>query len=549
MIELEKGRAGKTFARANNPMKFSYGCKLMHASIRTVKTLGWAWRWAEWWVDYNSRWEPLLEPGEKEEDMTQEELKIVESTRESRAADARLCRLSAFGATLRNRGYDVEDSFDRQALDRAFRSLLNTKSLVGPLDKYEIEFLADWLACAYKSKSRLLGFGDEKIEVAREAFCLHMEDETPKFEVGERPIPGKQNLLRHEKFESGIEEPDDFLKTEVLEDIAEPPRATPPKKTPPKRKRDRRPRENGNGPHVQQKEPGRLPRKRGRPPKNRTADSVGSTPVSSTGNLSRSSSLSKPARLPRRLSGGDSLASTTPEGELGDLARPSRASRPRNLRIVEEKVDSPQSPEEPPRKRGRGRPRKNVSPLPGTTAEEAVDLMDWKIPTKTSFDEDDTVGELPTESRGKPGDDTDGVDGQPEGVSPASSHKRDLDDLGTISKGLRASRRLKESLSCDESASDGRAPSRRSSRRKVAQDDDHSGKEETFSLDEDDLPLSELVALVRSSRGHGGGSNREEISDGEDLGNNVPPPSQLPPRTPLQLARLEGKEEAARGLR
>jgi hypothetical protein len=545
MIELEKGRAGKTFARADNPMKFSYGCKLMHASIRTVKTLGWAWRWAEWWVDYNSRWEPLLEPGEKEEDMTQEELKIVESTRESRAADARLCRLSAFGATLRNRGYDVEDDFDRHALNRAFRSLLNTKSLVGPLGKYEIEFLADWLARAYKSKSRLLGFGDDKIEVAREAFCLHIEDETPKFELGQRPIPGKQILHNHEKFESGIEEFDDFLKTEVLEDVAEPPRATPPKKTPPKRKRDRRRRENGNGVGVQSKEMGCPPKKRGRPPKNRTADSVASTPMSTPVDLGRSSSLSKPTRLRRRLSGGDSLASTTTEGEVGDL---SHASRPRKLRIVEGIVESPYSPAEPVRKRGRGRPRKIVAPLSGTTAEETVDLMDWKIPAKKSFDEDDAAGELPTENRGNLEPETDGTDGQPEEVSPVSSQKRYRDDVEPTHIGLRSSRRVVESAPHDNSASDGRAPDRRSSRRRAAQDGDHSEGDALGSLDEDDLPLSELVALLRSSRGRHGEANREEQSDEEDEMNSAPS-SQLSPRTPSQQARLEGKEEAARGFR
>ena len=86
----------------------------------------------EWWVQHGSTWEPLLEPGQVEAEMTAEELRIIESTKDSRMNDARKCRLAAFGAALRNRNYDKENGFNTEALERALRALLHTQSLVGP---------------------------------------------------------------------------------------------------------------------------------------------------------------------------------------------------------------------------------------------------------------------------------------------------------------------------------------------------------------------------------------------------------------------------------
>jgi hypothetical protein len=150
--------------------------------------------------------------------MTKEELKIVVSTPESRCADARRCRLAAFGAALRNRDYDTENGFDNEALTRALRAVLNTKSLVGPLEKFEIDFFTEWLARAYRSKSRLLGFGDDKIKVVEDAFCLHADDKSPKCILGSRPLPGKKPVAVGQVFESPVEEPDDFLKLETTSD-------------------------------------------------------------------------------------------------------------------------------------------------------------------------------------------------------------------------------------------------------------------------------------------------------------------------------------------
>ena len=216
LIEIEVKRAGKGFTSQSAPMTFSDASRLLNASILVMRILGWAWRWSEWWVEHDSNWEPLLEPGQNEKNMTKEQLKIVESTRESRKDDARRCRLAAFGAALRNRAYDVEDDglnagFDHESLERALRAVLNTKSLVGPLNKIEIKFYMEWLGRAYKSRSRLLGFGDDKIEVGPGKWCRHQKDETPKFELGDRSIPGEKVLGGNHIFEKLREpETDDF---------------------------------------------------------------------------------------------------------------------------------------------------------------------------------------------------------------------------------------------------------------------------------------------------------------------------------------------------
>lgn len=158
-------------------------------------------------------WEPLLEEGQVEENMTDEELKKVPSTPESRCEDARRCRLAAFGAALRNRDYDKVEAGDQQPLERALRAVLSTPSLVGPLRKKEIEFYIQWLSVAYRSKSPLLGFGDNKIPVANKDACLHIADQSPKYELGNRSLPGMREP-EHAKtiFEPKVEEPDDFLK-------------------------------------------------------------------------------------------------------------------------------------------------------------------------------------------------------------------------------------------------------------------------------------------------------------------------------------------------
>ena len=79
LIEIEKRRSGKVLeSKDTKTMSFVHASRLLNTSILVLHTLGWAWRWAEWWVLYRDSWEPLLEPGQMEEEMTNEEKRIVE---------------------------------------------------------------------------------------------------------------------------------------------------------------------------------------------------------------------------------------------------------------------------------------------------------------------------------------------------------------------------------------------------------------------------------------------------------------------------------------
>uniref|UniRef100_A0A7R9VW46 PHD-type domain-containing protein n=1 Tax=Pseudictyota dubia TaxID=2749911 RepID=A0A7R9VW46_9STRA len=217
MIEFERKRAGNDLAQFNKPMTVAHAAILFHFGEKVLSCFGWAWRWADWWVQAGDNWEPLIEPGQDESLMTDEELKKVSTTPESRCEDARRCRLSAFGAALRNRDYDNVPGDDQVALDNAMRAILHTKSLVGPLKQNEIDFFADWLGRVYRSNSSLLGFGDDKIPIDPEA-CKHVSDGSRKDELGLRPLPGKQTLRIGSVFETGIHEVDDFLKEQTLPD-------------------------------------------------------------------------------------------------------------------------------------------------------------------------------------------------------------------------------------------------------------------------------------------------------------------------------------------
>jgi hypothetical protein len=218
LFQIEERRVGKRWDDSKS-MSITHASRLLNAAIVVMQYLGWAWRWGEWWVEYGDNWEPLIEPGQDESKMTKEQLKIVESTPESRCEDARKCRLEALGAALRNRSFDDEDDGPTVLLDRALRALLSTKSLVGPLKDREIDLFASWLGIAYRSKSRLMGFGDDKIPVDEtNPSSLYEEDKSPKFVLGNRRLPGKQVLPHGQVFESDFTEIDDFLKPERLED-------------------------------------------------------------------------------------------------------------------------------------------------------------------------------------------------------------------------------------------------------------------------------------------------------------------------------------------
>eukprot|EP00804_Cyclotella_cryptica_P022786 CCRYP_005004-RB/>CCRYP_005004-RB protein AED:0.04 eAED:0.04 QI:4606/0.92/0.93/1/0.35/0.26/15/2034/1703 len=214
MLEVEIQRSpNKKFDKSFAPMSWEHAASIFHSAVSVLRVLGWAWRWAEWWVAEGDNWEPLLEEGQVEENMTDEELRKIPSTPDSRCKDARQCRLAALGAALRNRDYDKEEGDDQQPLERGLRAVLSVPSLVGPLRKKEIDFFVTWLSLAYRSKSPWLGFGDDKIPVANDSFCVHIGDGTPKYELGSRPLPGKAEPCDiKSNFEPTVEEVDDFLK-------------------------------------------------------------------------------------------------------------------------------------------------------------------------------------------------------------------------------------------------------------------------------------------------------------------------------------------------
>ena len=199
----------------SNYMTIDRAAGIVNWGISILNILGWAWKWASWWVNLGDTWEPLLEDGQKEEDMTKEELKIVESTPYSRCEDARRCRLVAFGAALRNRDYDKEDGDDREPLERALRAVFSTPSLVGPLKRNVIEFFVSWLARIYRSKTPLLRLGENAIPVSETESCNIHDDKTPKYILGNRRLPGKQKISKEQIFETDFEEIDDFSVEEL----------------------------------------------------------------------------------------------------------------------------------------------------------------------------------------------------------------------------------------------------------------------------------------------------------------------------------------------
>jgi len=214
MIEVERNRAGVDLSNGRHPMSMTVASKIFNWGIQVLKCLGWAWQWSEWWVANGDNWEPLLEEGQREADMTVEELRIVETTELSRCEDARRCRLAAFGAALRNRNYDGDKG--NEALDRALRAILSTRSLVGPLRKVEINFFAEWLGRVYRSKSPILGFGDNKILVENsweEDSVVHFHDKSPKHSLGCRQLPGQKVLPKGIIFEIDIKEVDNFMRS------------------------------------------------------------------------------------------------------------------------------------------------------------------------------------------------------------------------------------------------------------------------------------------------------------------------------------------------
>ena len=204
LLDFERSRSGPHLEKQFSPMTLSHATSLLNQSVSIMAILGWSWRWADWWVQHGYV-------------RTRKNIPQNESSPESRCNDARKCRLAAFGAALRNREYDKIEPDNRVALVRALRAILSTPSLVGDLRKVEIEFLVDWLGRAYRYNSKLLGFGSDAIPVANEGSCLHIEDKSKKFELGNRPLPGKFFENSKVLFEN-VTEVDDFLQRNLKPD-------------------------------------------------------------------------------------------------------------------------------------------------------------------------------------------------------------------------------------------------------------------------------------------------------------------------------------------
>ena len=359
LLEIEKRRSGKKMTRSDAPMKFSDAARLLNASIHVMRTLGWAWRWAEWFVDYDSTWEPLLEPGQKEQNMTKKQLKIIDSTRESRCMDARRCRLAALGVALRDRRYDTDDDFDRASIERALLAVLNTKSLVGPIEAFEKEFLVDWLGRAYRSKSRILGYGDYAVPIGNAAFCSRMEDGSSKASVGAGlSIPGTIEFAGDTVFEEAVVDIDDFMRTEVVDDPSSPRKPTvylPDDQA------------------VEVAEPTVTPKRRGRPPKAKPApkESTKQSPVvDSPPSTTRSGRVTKQ----RNLEYDDAVAPKGTSSVSVETEKRSGKRRGRPPKSSRKSTEINVSPEKP--KKRRGRPPKSVtSPPNAETSDVSVSRL------------------------------------------------------------------------------------------------------------------------------------------------------------------------------
>ena len=184
MMLEEKARWSTPSFKPDAPMHWNHAASMLHFAIDILRTLGWAWRWAEWWIEERDSWQP-----QEEQDG---DVGRITSSQQSRALDVRRCRLQDVGAALRNREYD---NVENGTLEKALTAVLSTKSIVGPLEKDEIEFFTMWLSLAYRSRARKLGFGVDKVPASGDGFCVR-NDGKLKHELGNRRLPGKITVTK-----------------------------------------------------------------------------------------------------------------------------------------------------------------------------------------------------------------------------------------------------------------------------------------------------------------------------------------------------------------
>lgn len=91
MMWAEKSRHKNEAFKPNAPIHWNHAATLLNFAIDVLRTVGWAWRWSEWWIRDGDNWEPF--ECDNKDDTSDEELKIVNSTPQSRAIDAKCCQL------------------------------------------------------------------------------------------------------------------------------------------------------------------------------------------------------------------------------------------------------------------------------------------------------------------------------------------------------------------------------------------------------------------------------------------------------------------------
>ena len=60
LVEIEKKRAGKRLGKLDNIMTFAHASRLLNHAILIMRMLGWAWKWAELWVEHGEMFNLLF---------------------------------------------------------------------------------------------------------------------------------------------------------------------------------------------------------------------------------------------------------------------------------------------------------------------------------------------------------------------------------------------------------------------------------------------------------------------------------------------------------
>jgi hypothetical protein len=67
MLNVEKARWSDESFKPDAPMQWNHAASLMHFATDILRTIGWAWRWTDWWVAEGDNWEPYLKEGKSKQ--------------------------------------------------------------------------------------------------------------------------------------------------------------------------------------------------------------------------------------------------------------------------------------------------------------------------------------------------------------------------------------------------------------------------------------------------------------------------------------------------